>query len=362
MSRKRKTLFEDAKEDASTQLSVNKDFAEQFEQKKRKEELSRLEEKYKDKNQDDATDSDSESEDEDGELVTAPVDAQILTTLGMIKARSEKIYNPNEAFFVKEDLKRAEREWKARREQKPLTVREYRHEQLLREANGEDVDAEEQVEEGMSFTKQQEQLKQDIKDASNFDREGDEDFLKVRPRTEEEVKREDEEYRAFLLENLSKSKDVRESMHEWLERRDGSAKDINKDEAFLIEYVLNRGWVEKDRKHIPSYDKIILEEEEDEEAVEEAEEYEARVNFRFEQPGADKVLTFPRKIEGSIRVQDTRRKETRKARMERKNAERLQEVEELKRLKNLKRAELVQKVEQLRQVCGKRKCPRRRPW
>ena len=62
-------------------------------------------------------------------------------------------------------------------------------------------------------------------------------------------------------------------------------------------------------------------------------------------------------VEGSIRLQDTRRKDARKARAERKRAERVQEVEELKRLKNLKKAELAQKVERLRQVCGKANVP-----
>ena len=154
-----------------------------------------------------------------------------------------------------------------------------------------------------------------------------EDFLKVRPKTEEDVKREDEEYRAFLLENLSKNKDARESMHEWLERHDGQSKDIGENEAFLIDYVLNRGWVEKDRKRIPSHDQIVREDEEDEERLlKRLMNMKPNLNFRFEQPGADKVQTFPRKIEGSIRVQDTRRKETRKARNERKQAERLQQI------------------------------------
>ena len=121
----------------------------------------------------------------------------------------------------------------------------------------------------MPFAKQQEQLKQDIKDAFNFDQNDGDDFLKVRQKTEDEVKREDEEYRAFLLENLSKNKDARESMHEWLERRDGPSKEIGENDAFLMDYVLNRGWIEKDRKRIPNYDQIIREDEEDEEACRE---------------------------------------------------------------------------------------------
>ena len=121
--------------------------------RKRREELSKLEEKYGKKNLDDAinndgddsSDSESEEEDEDGELLTPSVDAQILTTLGIIRARNEKIYNPNEKFFDEKDLKRAEKEWRKRQKQsqKPLTVKEYRHEQLLKEANGEGVEEEE---------------------------------------------------------------------------------------------------------------------------------------------------------------------------------------------------------------------------
>ena len=97
MSKKRNVLFEDANEDAAGQLSVNKDFAEKFEQKKQQEELSRLEEKYGKGKVDDvqgSTDTESEEEDEDGELLTPSVDAQILTTLGNHQGKERKDLRP----------------------------------------------------------------------------------------------------------------------------------------------------------------------------------------------------------------------------------------------------------------------------
>jgi protein KRI1 len=52
--------------------------------------------------EDEESDSDSEDdeeEDEVGELITPEVDAQILKTISSIRAKEEKIYNPETNFF-----------------------------------------------------------------------------------------------------------------------------------------------------------------------------------------------------------------------------------------------------------------------
>jgi protein KRI1 len=104
------------------------------------------------------------------------------------------------------------------------------------------------------------------------------DFLTLRTKGKEEVEKEDEEYRNFLLESMASG--VGDSVHKF---KDLAVKNENSEDAFLWDYILNRGWVDKEAKRMPTYDEIIDEIEEDEEAVEEADEFERKHNFRFEE-------------------------------------------------------------------------------
>jgi protein KRI1 len=50
-------------------------------------------------------------------------------------------------------------------------------------------------------------------------------------------------------------------------------------------------------------------------------EHEVRYNFRYEEPDGDKIVQYPRKIEGSMRLQTESRKDKRKKLDERKKDE-----------------------------------------
>lgn len=332
------------------------------------------------------SDSDSESdyiEDEDGELVTPAIDAQILRTLAEIRSRDSKIYNPEVKFFDEEELKKAEEEWVARKaaEGKKVTLTDYQRERLLsgklfeEEENGEYEDEEYYEEEEdasrpLTHFEEQEELKKAFKKALATDEgdgeeeEGEEDaeggLFTKRPKTAEQLAREEEDYRNFLLENLSKSANARESMSEWLSYKEGNGEKpvvADSEEQFLIDYVLNRGWVDQEKKNVPDYEKIIEEDEVDLDAVERAEEYETALNFRFEQPGAAQVQTFARNIEGSMRREESKRKEQRAAKKARIEAESEKRDEEIKRRKNEIKSELAKKLSKIQKVAdlkGKR--------
>lgn len=376
------------------EFRINPKFAVKYQEKKKKEELSTLKDKYKEKlakrgvavgtttknrgdsahadediGSGDESESDSEAdviEDEDGALVTPGVEAQILKTLAEIKGRDPKVYDPNTKFFSPEELAKTEAEWRTKREQsrqeKPLRLKDFHRQKLLSGAHLEDdqqSDAEEESNvKAKTFDEEQEEVLGEFLAAAKTideDEEGDAevDMFRVRPKTDAELAKEDIEYRSFLLENLSNNANARESMSEWFQAGEGGrGQAASTEERFLIEYVLNRGWVEKDRRALPSYDEIIKEDEEDAIAVDQMEAFEEHYNFRFEQPGGDKVTTYARTIEGSMRRDDNKRKEERAARQARKKEEKERQREELKRLKNLKRAELEKKLQKIRQVAG----------
>lgn len=72
---------------------------------------------------------------------------------------------------------------------------------------------------------------------------------------------------------------------------------MDETDIFLRDYILNKKWLSKHingTKEAAQFNQI---DEEDEERSIEMDEYEAKYNFRFEEPDGDKIVQYPRKIE-----------------------------------------------------------------
>jgi len=142
------------------------------------------------------------------------------------------------------------------------------------------------------------------------------------------------------------------------------------DEDFLLNYILNRGWVDQSQRRNPTLDEVtampepksrpgpepsgdagLAEDDSDFEDI--TDRFESSYNFRFEEPNAAVIATHPRNLPSTVRRQDDHRKQQRENRRARKEEESLAKQEELKRLKNLKRKELEEKLKMLGHVSGK---------
>ena len=96
----------------------------------------------------------------------------------------------------------------------------------------------------------------------------------------------------------------------------------------------------------------ILEDEDEFDEV--AERFESSYNFRFEEPDAGHIPSFPRAVESVRRTSEhaERRQAARERRRERKEAEKAQRREEVKRLKGLKTRDMEAKLERIGQEGG----------
>ena len=118
-------------------------------------------------------------------------------------------------------------------------------------------------------------------------------------------------------------------------------------DAFLKDYLQHRRWMADDDEGGDGGEAGGSEEE-----LEAQEAFEAKYNFRFEEPGSAVLAAQPRRIEGGVRKVTSARAEQRKAKAERQAAEHAALREEVKRLKNLKRKEIEAKLAQIRAVAG----------
>jgi protein KRI1 len=408
---------------------VNKDYAHRFEDRKRKQELDRLRQQYGDGALEDDSD-DSEAgveEDEDGEQLTRDVDVQIFRTIDAIRARDPAVRDPSKRFFeeLPDPAERRVKPVAAAADAKKLTTRQYmlsgehsdsdddmpgagkrkaKPKKIVRAASEssdgssssassssssdeEDESAEEaeEEEEVVPYVEEQRRLKSAFLSAfdgiEGGDGQDDGTLLSTRAKSVDERKREEEDYAAWLREQLAKDKshpvDERVSLRRYLDEPDSS---LTKDERFLRDYVSKQLW------RTPADNGVADSDDEDadprlprksraDNAAEPADgaaadgagtadddgdfsdreaEFERKMNFRFEEPGAAKIAANPRRIADSVR-RDPKKDARRAAETERdaRKAEQLAAKKaELLRLKALKRDEILSRLDTIRKVSG----------
>ena len=377
-------------------LTVNKKFAARFEHNKRREETHRLQEKVKREyflrpgDVDEASDSETSSSESDQGDVPAKFDAQFADALLKIKTKDPAIYREDaELFSSEEEAEEDDKNETKKRAPKKQTLREVTARQLLEggaeayEREDAEVEARRREASGRSYVEEQEDLKNAFKtaagidgkktskaknaSASDSDSDSDSDGLRVKRRAISDFSDEDEDVEDHAEKHASRLAKSKLGAFFKTDGVSGEAEDKN--EAFLRDFLLNEKWREAEdggedgkagftydrnrkRKHTNDSDSENGDSEEDARAFEEAERFEQKYNFRFEEPDGGVIQSHARTIEGTVRKEKTSRRDARLARNERKLSEKERLRAEVRRLKNLKREEIRAKMAQIAAVGG----------
>lgn len=385
MMTKKELLASESDSDSGpeTDLKINEAYAAKHKHQHELAERHRLEEKYgKDADADMlSSESDSEedvTEDEDGDQITPESDAALLRTLALVLRKDKDVYDPSLRIFDRERQALGPAPVEQKHKGKKVTLVDFQR-QRLQELVGDDHAAERLADATTvpskrlgdapplaprTHAQEEEALRRETLAAFHAPDDAEEED----PLFEKRAHQEEGSYRDYLLQALGGDQ---EAVDAALRKREEEAKKVivdlppeeggeagqpsktKQDEAFLMNYILNRGWMEQD---VPKrdWDAEAAELESDASFESHADEWENDFNLRFENGDGPAVPTFSRSAAAvnSVRREDNKRKRQREERKARKAAEKEERMHEIERLQHLKRQDILRRLEQLRQVTG----------
>lgn len=324
------------------ELKINEEYARRFEHNKKREELHRLEEKYKSKggglDESDESSTD-ESEDDEGFLVTEQLDEEIKATLQAIKNKDPRIYDKNAVFYKPVDPESAPQKEKT---EKPVTLRDYHRERYMAGDVGADLDDDQQPK---TYNQAQDDLKKSIVaeiNAAAADDEEDwsEDDAFIKKAEKPEVKLNEDGIHPSRVAPVK------------LTEVDVAKADENPEE-FLSKFMASKAWAPPEGSKWEAFNS----DEDSSEDEDLADQFENAYNLRFEDPTkANEFLkTYSRNAAAarSVRKEELKgRKKQRALEKEKKEAEKKQRDEERARLRRLKIDEAAEKLAKIKQAAG----------
>ncbi|KAK2575946.1 hypothetical protein KPH14_007308 [Odynerus spinipes] len=365
------TLFTADNTDSDEELKVNTDYAQNYDNFRKKEELNKLKTKYGvDINtvtglgEDESNSSSSSSdEDSDGNELNDQFEKEFYRTLAYLKKKDPSIYDKGTTFFneVKDQENGTEQneEHKKKKKEKALFLRDYER-KIITERGGQLSDSEDEFmtekKKYPTYTEEQHLLKESFKSALNEEEDEDTELLKPKQKDDTEKQQEEEAYKEWL-KGQQKDIDLKEQAELKPLRDFWNDPNLDPNEKFLRDYVLNHKFLNKESSQEDlDYNEMIHDSDEnlseDEKEIDKQEEFEVKYNFRFEEPDQEFIKRYPRTMENSLRKKDTRRAQKRAELKKRKEEEKIRKKEELKQLKALKRKEIEEKIEKLKEITG----------
>lgn len=359
-------MFEDdVDERVLNEFKVNKKFEERFNKKQGREEVDKAKAKYgknyhKYISAADDSDYDSGSsldEDENATLFNDKVAAKFMKTLTMLKKKDPRIYEKDTKFFDENDFGNEESLLGKHSKYTKFTYKDQVRKDALEGLKDISENDDDEMVEETPF-QEQNRVKNEFKQAAEWaseDQESeDETFLKKKLKTENQEEQEEEDFDEFLKKkgHLKNKSEVAAIKEVW--GKEGQlSKD--KDDEFLRNFILKKGWVDTDENMTgPDYTHNPFEvaDKEDEARDEEVNDYERKINFRFEEDGGTKIKTYERDIADTLRRKDTKRSEKRKEKQERKKIELDEFKQEADMMKKIKKGQIEEKIRKIVEVAG----------
>ena len=369
-------LLESSDDDETGEFKINDAYATSYNRFREKEQFQKLKDKYgeeaakkalnvKDDENDSDEDESSSSEDETAEALTDKIEKDFFKTMSYLKNKDPKIYDGKVTFF-QDDVANKTKSSKAK--DKPMYLGDMERKIMLEKGGTfEEIDDIElkQKAVGKSYVDEMQDLKESFKNAQE-DLSDDDDALLLKPKhkTKEDKLKEDKDYKKWLAGQKVEIKDETTKKDLSGLREFWTNKDLNKDEQFLRDYILNKKYLDNDDEMEDDTSKYDDEHNddlsEDEKNLEQQEEFEHKYNFRFEEPDQEFIKRYPRtmQLKDTMRKKDNRRTRKREEVKARKLVEKEKKREELKQLKALKRKEIAEKIQKLQKVVGEKDfCP-----
>ncbi|XP_026572496.1 protein KRI1 homolog isoform X2 [Pseudonaja textilis] len=322
--------------------------------------------------------SSSESASSEEEELDPRLDRAFYSMLGLLKMKDPRIYQKDVTFYTEEDSCSATlcKKTSTKKKEKPMLLKDYERKVMVEKAGKyEDEEDEEEitVKSQQTYVEEQKELKESFRKfvAESDEEEGDNGnssaLLQKRVKSKEEKEHEEADYISWLkgqkkLEAENELQDLIPLKIYWNDPK------LDEGEQFLRDYILNQCYKEgsseeeqeqeQEQEHQqegPPGIQLAVSDSSDEGEffLKKQEDFERKYNFRFEEPEAQHVKTYPRIITTSVRRKDEYRKEKRQEIRERKRKEREQKQQELKHLKNLKRQEILERLEKLHKITGR---------
>ena len=300
-------------------------------------------------------DDSSSTEDEEIGIIPAKTEAQILDTLHKIKSKDISIYDSQAKFYSssddddeEEEEEEEEKEKQVERlgskQKKAIYLKDVTYQQALSGAAfSEEDDDEDDHSLQPTYIEEQKKLKEDLLNAlEDAGHAGEEFFLN---KTKE--KSGDPEHRGGSMDEAR----IQDLLDKYFGEEEAA---LDEGDRFLKQYILKKGWVDKDSAEGSDEEgeEDHPDTDEDEAYLKAADNYEHAYNFRYEEPGAERIITHPRTTDGIVRKEDDRRKKKRQEKKERLAAEEDKRRSELRRLKNLKKQEIEERLQEIGQVAG----------
>ena len=259
------------------------------------------------------------------------MDAEISATLQAIRNKDPRVYDEKVTFYTPID--ETAQEGSAVKAEKPIYLRDYHRDNLLKQAANGDVEVDDAP--LPTFNEEQAMLKKSIVKAMHdaaSDEDEDEDFLVPKAKPVKAAKSEVHESRRHKIDLNTASAD----------------KDP---ETFLSNFMAARAWVPGEGT---KWEPLESDDEEDDQR---ADKFETAFNLRFEDPKAsNEVLkSFARDIiaEKSVRREEPKaRKRARDLEREKRDAEKQKREDEKARLRKLQIDQMEEKLAKIKKAAG----------